>query len=59
MSKEVTILIDTNVKIMATRNQDYSTLKKVYLKIGSWIELNMQIYYVFNIWLCTIVNTHS
>lgn len=35
MSKEVTILIDTNVKIMATRNQDYSTLKKVYLKIGS------------------------
>lgn len=44
MSKEVTILIDSNVKIMATGNQDYSTLEKVYFKIGSWTELNMHIY---------------
>lgn len=55
----MTILIDTNVKIMATGNQDYSTLEKVYFKIGSRKELNMQIYSLFNIWLCTIVNTHS
>lgn len=37
----MTILIDTNVKIMATGNQDYSILEKVYFKIGSWIELNI------------------
>lgn len=59
MSEEVTILIDINVKIMAAGNQDYGTLEKVYFKIGSWIELNMRIYYMFNIWLWAIVNTHS
>lgn len=33
MSKQVSILIDTNVQIMAAGNQDYSTLEKVYFKI--------------------------
>lgn len=43
----MTILIDTNVKIKATGNQDCSTLE--WFKIVSSIELNMQIHYVFNI----------
>lgn len=45
----MTILIDTNVKIKATGNQDCSTLEYVWFKIVSSIELNMQIHYVFNI----------
>lgn len=59
----MTILIDTNVKIMATANQDYKYFGESTFfwkkKNGSWIELHMQILYVFNICLWTIVNTHS